>query len=356
MKQISFTRNELYDLIWSNPLSQVAKTYNLTDNDLRKRCKEFNIPIPYNGYWQKVKYNKPVKKEKLAPSSLDQTITLAIREEGNILNLDQSPLIVLTKEIQNDPKEPLIVPESLIKPHKVIEQTKLHWADFKKNSYNYDRSIQWLNIRVEPENQKRALLFMNALINLLSYRGHTIKVTDSETFAVVDGIEINVSLREATKRVPPPADKSYLSGDYVPVGDFILKVGRWSSEKEWRDGKVKLETLLARIMAWLELHAVKEKESKERSRLWHLEWEEKKRVEQELKKQRDDEVKKVKVLLDDADRFTKALQLRNYIEARQLKAIQEDSMTTEFITWLAWANEKADWYDPLIDKPDALLD
>lgn len=43
---------------------------------------------------------------------------------------------------------------------------------------------------------------------------------------------------------------------------------------------------------------------------WHslaLEWEEKKRIEQELKKQRD-EIKKVKALLDDADQFTKALQ------------------------------------------------
>lgn len=52
----------------------------------------------------------------------------------------------------------------------------------------------------------------------------------------------------------------------------------------------------------------------------------------------------------------KPYKLRNYIEARQLKAIQEDSMTLEFITWLAWANEMADWYDPLIHKPDALLD
>lgn len=33
----------------------------------------------------------------------------------------------------------------------------------------------------------------------------------------------------------------------------------------------------------------------------------------------------------------KPYKLRNYIEARQLKAIQEDSMTLEFITWLAWA-------------------
>ena len=46
------------------------------------------------------------------------------------------------------------------------------------------------------------------------------------------------------------------------------------------------------------------------AKLWHslaLEWEEKKRIEQELKKQRD-EIKKVKALLDDADQFTKALQ------------------------------------------------
>ena len=61
MEEIKFTRKELYDLVWSSPLSILARKYNISDNGLRKICIKMNIPLPETGYWQKLRYGKTVK-------------------------------------------------------------------------------------------------------------------------------------------------------------------------------------------------------------------------------------------------------------------------------------------------------
>jgi len=36
---VILTRKELYDQVWSTPMTKLAKSYNLSDNGLRKICK-----------------------------------------------------------------------------------------------------------------------------------------------------------------------------------------------------------------------------------------------------------------------------------------------------------------------------
>jgi len=356
-KQI-VTRQQLYELIWSTPMSQLAKKYALSDNGLRKLCVKYHIPIPKNGYWQKIKYNKPVKPEKLPSYELEpDKIELVLREEGKDANYDQSPLIQLTKQIQNDPKAPLTVPDHLQKPHRLIASTRLYWNHKKQSQGNRtENPYEHLSIRVQPDMRKRSLRFMNALIRLLKYRGHYITTKGYQTMAVIDEIEIDLDLRQASKRIPPASDKPYDTSQYVPVDELILKVGRYSGEKEWRDGKNKLEAILAKIVAYLELYAIREKESQERSRLWHIEYEEKKRVQEELRQKREMEAKKMRELMDQAERYTKAEQLRKYIAAVRNKADLENRLNSEVLEWEEWANGKADWIDPLVNRKDELLD
>lgn len=55
---MELTRKELYDLVWSEPMTTICKRFGLSDNGLRKRCKSMNIPTPPLGYWTKLKYGK----------------------------------------------------------------------------------------------------------------------------------------------------------------------------------------------------------------------------------------------------------------------------------------------------------
>ena len=121
MENIELTRKELYDLVWSTSLTKLSDKYALTADGIKKICKEFDIPIPENGYWMKLKYNKEVKVVKLEDNFKgEDKIVLTIREEGNPINLDQSPLSILTKQIESDTKAPLTVPAKLINPDLLI--------------------------------------------------------------------------------------------------------------------------------------------------------------------------------------------------------------------------------------------
>lgn len=66
----SFTREELYDLVWSTPLKNLAPQYNVSDVGLAKACRKAGIPLPPRGYWEKLRLGKPVVKAALQPASL----------------------------------------------------------------------------------------------------------------------------------------------------------------------------------------------------------------------------------------------------------------------------------------------
>jgi hypothetical protein len=355
METIELSRKQLYDIVWSTSLSKLTQEYAFSNEGIKKICKQFDIPMPDNGYWIKLKFNKPVQKVKLNPNfgGVDK-IVFTIREDGNSINVDQTPLTIRTKEIENDPNTPFIVPDKISKPDILTLQTKEYWRE-SKGSVFYDKFIKLrYPIRVSVKDRERALRFMDTLAKLLRYRGHTIAKERHDTCILIDGIYIEFDLREATKRVP--STEKWRTADYVPTGEFIFKVGRYSREKEWRDGKVKIEALLARIVAKLELYAEDEKKQKEETRLWRLKLEEEQRKKEEIKKRKEDEITKFKNLLTLSEQFDKSKLIRQYIHAKKQKAIDTNTLSPELLEWIDWANDKADWYDPTINKPDDILD
>ncbi len=48
-----FTRQELYDLVWSEPMRDLATKYSISDRGLAKACAAADIPVPERGYWNK---------------------------------------------------------------------------------------------------------------------------------------------------------------------------------------------------------------------------------------------------------------------------------------------------------------
>ena len=64
-------REELYQKVWERPVSEVAKDYSISDNALRKRCINLNVPLPERGYWAKLKAGKTAYKAKLPKLTTD---------------------------------------------------------------------------------------------------------------------------------------------------------------------------------------------------------------------------------------------------------------------------------------------
>ena len=55
MPDVNVSREELYSLVWAEPVSRLAKRYGLTDYAFRQLCIRLSIPIPRQGYWNKLR-------------------------------------------------------------------------------------------------------------------------------------------------------------------------------------------------------------------------------------------------------------------------------------------------------------
>lgn len=56
-------RNELYDQVWAEPMTQIAKQYGLSDRGLAKLCSRNGIPVPPRGDWAKIHAVQKLKKK-----------------------------------------------------------------------------------------------------------------------------------------------------------------------------------------------------------------------------------------------------------------------------------------------------
>ena len=43
------SRQDLYELVWARPVTQIAKEFGLSDVALHKICKKHRIPVPARG-------------------------------------------------------------------------------------------------------------------------------------------------------------------------------------------------------------------------------------------------------------------------------------------------------------------
>ncbi len=65
----TFSREEFYELVWTRPLTKLAKEFNLSDVALHKVCKKHGIPHPPAGWWAKQQAGHDVKRIPLPKDS-----------------------------------------------------------------------------------------------------------------------------------------------------------------------------------------------------------------------------------------------------------------------------------------------
>src|SRR5437016_14635265 len=51
---LTLSREDLYELVWSKPMRELAKDFGISDVALAKRCRRLAIPVPGRGYWARV--------------------------------------------------------------------------------------------------------------------------------------------------------------------------------------------------------------------------------------------------------------------------------------------------------------
>ena len=360
-------RHALYEQVWAQPMTKVAKEYGISNVALAKICKKLNVPCPWRGYWQRKETGKSVKPLSLPPNSDPTkqvaTIHRTIRPEA-VVQMSEDALQRINTEQTAEQK--IEVPDRLTSPHHLLKVHLEEWRSSKVDDYGaiWSGDIRQLNIRVSPKSLARALRIMDTLFKALEARGHQVGVQDGYQRSLgvrIDGEPIEFGLEERFQRIAhPDQNNSRLESwmrkryQYIPTSSLILKIVAWGVEgiqKSWSDGKTaKLETCLNDFIVGL----LKVAEAVKARRL-RREQEEQLRREAERQRQeeaqkRQEELARRQALEQEATNWAKAQQLRAYLAAvkdmlhAKHGAIQSGSQADQ---WLNWAHQHADRLDPL---------
>lgn len=68
---MQISRRDLYNRVWSTPMSKLSRELDISDVGLAKVCRRHNIPRPPRGYWAKLAAGKAPPKPALPSSKID---------------------------------------------------------------------------------------------------------------------------------------------------------------------------------------------------------------------------------------------------------------------------------------------
>jgi len=266
-----YSRQELYDLVWSTPASKLAPDFGISDVAIAKRCKKLSVPRPSLGYWAKVAARQTPPKTPLPPT----------------------PEEVFAKEARNPmPKSlPLPIRTALLHPRASELLNALNKADLDtyKRARLHDKP-EFPEVLVSKELAERVAKAFHVILASLeplginwrksqsSYNcGHFRKGQDRLQLSVAE----DVIRPDGTRTCPPSYEWPQETGKPAGLLTFSLKTAaHYRSEElqKWSENKkLPLEELLAQFVGGVRKYFVDAQENRARQK---IEWE-KQRVESE---------------------------------------------------------------------------
>ncbi|WP_231639110.1 hypothetical protein [Sphingomonas profundi] len=226
-----FTRAEFYDLVWSKPLTHLAKEFALSDVALHKVCRKHDIPHPPLGWWAKKAAGKLVKKTPLpkAEAGIADTITIAageLRPEPELIATARENARLLASSIDGGAALP---------PNPVVERTIAQLRKGKPSATNGLLTVAGMNVinaSVAPASIDRLELALNRISAAAATLGIKLARGEKTAAFICDGETIAFSISEGVRREK-----------HVPTEEEIAeqeaarerRARRWNSPGSWDD-------------------------------------------------------------------------------------------------------------------------
>ncbi len=289
------TRQELYDLVWSTPLTRLADDFGLSDVGLAKICERHRVPTPPRGYWAKKEAGKKVKQ------------TIFIQVDDPLLNKVEiaasrdklpEPVREIVEQRRAERKASLRPPRPATMtpptvnpveaPHPAIEATAKALRRGKPSSVVVAIGPGLCGISVGNDSVERVIAILDALARACDKRDITLSPADNRLSASVGHDSATFELKEKTKQVPHVLTEVEIREDEkrrkrsqsltvrrldwndfetfpsprpqfdtVRTGELSIEVHGWGQglRRSWRDGKMQvLENLIDDIVGGLEAH------------------------------------------------------------------------------------------------------
>lgn len=359
-----FTRQEFYDLVWSKPITHIAKDFGLSDVAIHKICKKNGVPNPPLGYWAKKASGKPVTQTALPPPEKGMTDAIVIAE-GRTLS---EPDSLRAAREQARINASSAVEEEPAAPHPVLERTITALEKARPDERGLVRSTKagCANVAVSHASIARLSLALDRLLAAAAVQGF--QVVKSEKGAVFSGhdVQIAFSIHETVKRVKHeltaaelaeeerhkktlrPNDwfsadyfrRRFPEWDYIPTGQLAVELediyfSGAAPRRNFRDGKTqKVEAMSEDIAVGLAVFAAAKKEKARRDKEWAEQLEIERRQRQEAARRQHIAKRRYEEMTDVLADVEKAARLQQLVKNLKTEMpSDEHPRTTEFVAW-----------------------
>ncbi len=369
-KPITMSREALYQLVWSEPISTLAKRFDLSDQGLSKKCAKHRIPCPKVGYWAKVQHGHQPDKTPLPLNSdrILDTVTFFPKLQDVVASptpanqtsyLDDKQLAVVMAF--GFPKEVKRFHPAIAAYKKAFTGRKIHRYSSGIDRYGRITTGDNIGLKITPKTLDRACRLLHGMITLcreidwgFTKKQHEYNQYKPATYAFTNNNEsVAVEIKELVTQVkrdkdPAKADRLFSFEpvyDYQPTGILELSISKHARgfKTRWKETPtMPLESHITEIMQSLS-------RTFEHSRLMRIERENerRKREEEEARQRRRQQQAAIErecqqQLFTLANNGAMATNIRALVDSLTHQA----SHDTRLKQWLTWASDVADTLDP----------
>lgn len=174
---LKLSREDMYELVWSKPMRDLAKDFGISDVALAKRCKSLGIPVPGRGYWARVDAGQAPHKPKLPKRERDwgddHALTVpaapaATGENDATAGNEDDPAVDAVDTIQTQIVAiRLAAIPSILQIHPAAKRTARELKHPRRSELTFDRGEKTgplIRIEVSTESLDRALLLADLLL------------------------------------------------------------------------------------------------------------------------------------------------------------------------------------------------
>ena len=394
---LTMSRQALYDLVWSKPMTEVAAELGVSDVALAKRCASVEVPVPPRGYWARVQAGQKPRRPALPTHRSKGGLTADMEVEVPKRTPDPPPPKKpppTASEIEIRQRlETFVpaVPPDLAAACAAVKRTAIHLKLGKVSDFTWakgERTGPIVQVDGTDAARIRGLRILDGVLKAAATAGFTFEAdppdperhrarygssTDDRPRPgriVVDGeaFRLRIDERRAQKPHVPTEDeiRRRKRGEYVyapafdhsPSGELRLYLmdtgGR--AFATFKDGvRKKLEDQISPVLNALIDRAQQEKRWREQRRLSELAERQRQELAWKQSQRRDLQGKFVAELERQAGAWARAHMLRRYLRAarRALAPSQTIEVTIGGTTvdFLDWAERYVDQMDPLARAP-----
>lgn len=367
------TREQLYELVWSEPMHRLGKQIGISDVAIAKHCRRLGIPLPPRGYWNKLHARKKVIKAQLRPrdlatinevemsGELSRELLARIPGEPGVASAQDDDIELLTARFAARLGK-VTTPRGLITMHPIV--VALLQKDDAARQELLIRPYYWEKPQFDSPIEKRRLRIINALLLAAASvggGGSARGMRAEELHLHIGGRHVGFTLEKPTR---PSSRRGVTSADHDAGNALQLQLTHRNPPPgvvtQWQDGETRLESQLTSIIIGIAVAG------EHFNRQWiaqQIEWERQRRaelerlaLEQKLEAERRErerlaaiEKAKVDALRADAAAWREAEIIRAYIVAARLAAggRVEDEMLNR---WADWAGGEAARIDPFTSE------